>query len=235
MRILRTWALVAFCIVGHDLSAQAEDPCAEGALTKVEIGGDHTLVLRWEGSVRESMDRQIKREFERAQASTRNVLLMLSSCGGDTLSMRKTIAVLRHIKQTHSLTTRVAHGDTCSSACIPVFLQGTTRIAALTSTWLWHQASVETSEGDTIIRRRADAAATDRVMEDYFVPAGVSKRWLKRVRAKIVSGDYWQTGRDLWESNSGIITNTLGNLEKRDPESRVHLQPGVVCGAMCRG
>jgi len=94
---------------------------------------------------------------------------------------------------------------------------------------------VETSEGDTIIRRRADAAATDRVMEDYFVPAGVSKRWLKRVRAKIVSGDYWQTGRDLWESNSGIITNTLGNLEKRDPESRVHLQPGVVCGAMCRG
>ena len=41
---------------------------------------------------------------------------------------------------------------------------------------------------------------TDRVFDDYFALAGVLKKWIARVRRL-----YWQTGRDLWESKSGIV------------------------------
>jgi hypothetical protein len=55
------------------------------------------------------------------------------------------------------------------------------------------------------------------------------------VRPKTAAGDYWQTGRDLWESKSGIITDPLGNLQKVPDDSRLFVMPGVVCGPMCRG
>jgi hypothetical protein len=54
------------------------------------------------------------------------------------------------------------------------------------------------------------------------------------VRPKTAAGDYWQTGRDLWESKS-IITDPLGNLQKVPDDSRLFVMPGVVCGPMCRG
>ena len=78
-------------------------------------------------------------------------------------------------------------------------------------------------------------AATEASFTEYFVPAGASKRWLKRVRQKIKTGDYWQTGENLWDSKSGIVTRPLGNLQQRDKEDRKYLMPGVVCGGFCRG
>ena len=82
---------------------------------------------------------------------------------------------------------------------------------------------------------QVDLAATDASFADYFIPAGVSKRWLKRVRQKIKTGDYWQTGQNLWDSKSGIVTRPLGNLQQRDQEDRKYLMPEVVCGDFCRG
>ena len=82
---------------------------------------------------------------------------------------------------------------------------------------------------------QVDLAATDASFADYFIPAGVSKRWLKRVRQKIKAGDYWQTGQNLWDSKSGIVTRPLGNLQQRDKEDRKYLMPEVVCGGFCRG
>jgi len=55
------------------------------------------------------------------------------------------------------------------------------------------------------------------------------------VRRKIKAGDYWQTGQNLWDSKSGIVTRPLGNLQQRDKEDRKYLMPGVVCGDFCRG
>jgi hypothetical protein len=75
--------------------------------------------------------------------------------------------------------------------------------------------------------------ATEQVIESYYLPAG-SKRWLKAC-AQDGRPDYWQTGRDLWESKSGIITDPLGNLQKVPDDSRLFVMPGVVCGAMCAG
>ena len=151
--------------------------------------------------------------------------------------MQKTVEVLRKIKQTHQLTTVVQRGATCASACIPIFLQGTVRAAALSSTWMLHQVrtlNLADAAADTVAFH-VDLAATEAWFADYFVPAGVSKRWLRRTRQKIKTGDYWQTGQNLWDSKSGIVTRPLGNLQRRDKEDRKYLMPEVVCGDFCRG
>ena len=131
--------------------------------------------------------------FDETKTFTKNVVLIISSCGGETGEMHQTISVLRDIKRTHVLTTAVVRGGNCSSACVPIFLQGSARMAALASVWLLHHAVAEVTDGDTITRR-TDAAATERVIKDYFEPAGVSKRWLKKVRAKIKAGDTGKPG-----------------------------------------
>ncbi|HEY8276667.1 MAG TPA: hypothetical protein VIG52_06705 [Methyloceanibacter sp.] len=84
------------------------------------------------------------------------------------------------------------------------------------------------------IERRTSSAQTSQLFDRYFMPAGVSKKWLARLRRRIAGGnDYWQTGRDLWESKSGVITDPIENLRRR--EQRMYFMPVVVCGEFCRG
>jgi hypothetical protein len=67
---------------------------------------------------------------------------------------------------------------------------------------------------------RVDRAVTRRVFEQYFPEAGVSEGWLNRLRVLIQHSDYWQTGEDLWEDKSGIITDPLDNHAPRGTEQQ---------------
>jgi hypothetical protein len=218
------------------VQAQAADPCSDEGYP-FSITRERTLLILWTGKIRSGMEVGLKIDFDNAKDKVDRVVLVLSSCGGDGWGMQKTVEVLRKIKQTHHLTTVVQRGATCSSACIPIFLQGTVRSAALSSIWMLHQVrtlNLADAAADTVAFQ-VDLAATEAAFADYFIPAGVSKRWLKRVRQKIQAGDYWQTGQNLWDSKSGIVTRPLGNLQQRDKEDRKYLMPGVVCGSFCRG
>ena len=149
--------------------------------------------------------------------------------------MRDAVWVINLIKETHKVHTRVEPGRMCGSACVFVFLTGKRRYGALTSVWLFHEAwGAVAIAGEGSIERRSSSAQTGRLFDRYFVPAGVSTKWLTRVRSLIKDGDYWQTGRDLWESKSGIITEPIENLRRCDKE-RMYFMPPVVCGDFCRG
>ena len=75
---------------------------------------------------------------------------------------------------------------------------------------------------------------TEDFITRYFVPAGVSHDWIQFMRRTIRNVDLWQTGRDLWEAKSGILTEPMSNLEPRE-EGPVNLPPALVCGSVCRG
>jgi hypothetical protein len=62
---------------------------------------------------------------------------------------------------------------------------------------------------------------------------GVSKRWLKRLRTEIKGAEWWQTGRDLWESKSGIITEVLSNTVARDTKEQELPAIALTC-ILCR-
>ena len=57
---------------------------------------------------------------------------------------------------------------------------------------------------------------TERLFNDYFLPAGVSEKWLDRLRGLIKNQDYFQTGEDLVKEESHIITHPLDNVVPGD-------------------
>lgn len=216
--VLRAFGVaVAVGLVSSTL-AQAGDPCANGDLKRVEVS-HRTLSLMWTGTIEMGMHDKIETEFEKAKDEIKRVDLSLNSCGGNIKEMEATIASLRHIKKTHRLETEVGWAHECASACVPIFLQGQSRYGALTSSWVFHEAA-----GPREIEamgRDADKVAvsrelTERLFNDYYVPAGVSKKWLNRLRGLIKDQDYFQTGEDLVKDESHIITNPLDNVIPRD-------------------
>ena len=216
-----TYAVFALCVsfalalVNCDV-AWAGDPCARGDLRVSPMVRGDTLQFKWTGQIGSPMNERIAAELGKAKSSVRSVVLVLSSCGGSLGEAEKVIETLKDVKKTRFLETRVDQGDTCGSACIPVFLQGTRRRAALTSAWLFH----EVSRGRTKERAKGivDRAITERVFQDYFLAAGVSETWLNTLRVMVQHSDYWQTGQNLWESKSGIITDPIDNHVPRRTE-----------------
>lgn len=163
----------------------------------------------------------IEAEFGKAAGAVRRVALSLDSEGGYLPQMERAVAVLKKIRKTHLLDTVVSHGKRCWSACVPVFLTGKNRYGALTSTWLFHEVG-KWSNQHGHRSYTVDRTKTDRLFQDYFLPAGVSQAWLTRLYLLIPHSDYWQTGQNLWENKSGIITHPIDNLVPRGTERRIY-------------
>ncbi len=218
-------------------SAVAADDCADGKLRPVTIAGGDRLVLRWVGKVDKKMASALDDAFERNKLHIKSVELSLHSCGGRVDYMAAVIGVLRHIKETHKLTTVVDQGAMCASACIPIFLASDNRRAALASLWFFHRSwRSELSGGvDEVQTAAPGKSSVERFHERYYAPAGVSREWLRRLRNVIENTNgYWQTGRDLWEAKSGLVTETIGDVLLREDRT-IYIAPAPGCTAMCRG
>jgi hypothetical protein len=196
--------------------ARADDPCSQTALKAAVLPGTNTVQFKWIGQISSPMRDQLSTEFSKAKARARNVVLILSSCGGSVGEAENVIAVLKDIKKTHHLETRVDPGSLCASACIPIFLQGKRRRAALTSSWLFHEVTRRGAIDWT--KKKVDRGRTERIFADYYQQAGVSETWLNQLRIMVQQSNYWQTGQNLWESKSGIITDPIDNHLPRRTE-----------------
>jgi len=214
----------------------AGDPCGPGHMrtAKVQSG---VLELRWEGRLADQMSGDIAAEYDRSKKYISAVSLSLHSCGGSLLYVQRVVSVLEQIKAAHELVTVVDRGATCASACVPIFLAGKRRAAALTSAFYFHPVVMQLGDPGTDEageRMRVRAELTDDVLTRYFVSAGISEDWLQYLRRSLRTHDLWQSGRDLWESKSGIVTETIDNLEPRE-YGPVDLPTGTICGVKCRG
>lgn len=217
--------------------AAAADDCADGKLRPVTIADGDRLLLRWVGKVNKKMASAIDEAFEANSRRVKSVELSLQSCGGGVNYMAATIAVLHHIKETHRLTTVVDQGATCASACIPIFLASDHRRAAMTSVWFFHRSwRKELSGGvDEVLTGAPGKRSVEAFHDRYYAPAGVSRAWLDKLRNIIENtSGYWQTGRDLWESRNGMITETIGDVLLQENRT-IYLAPAPGCTAMCRG
>jgi hypothetical protein len=172
-----------------------------------------TLVLHWAGKIAAPMAREIESAFEQRKGQVRRVVLTLASGGGSVQEGERVIAVLRRIKQTHPLQTVVGHGQMCGSMCVFVYVQGERRTAALSSTWLFHETARTDPTGKHTIS--LNRQLWERLIDDYWVPAGVSSEWIAKIKPLTIRSDYWQTGADLVNEDSGIVHEALGNQRPR--------------------
>jgi len=172
-----------------------------------------SVVLVWTGRVEAGMADAIARAFEQHKATTRRILLTIDSGGGSVPEGRRVIDVLKRIRDTHQLDTYVKPGSRCGSMCVPIYLQGQTRYAATSSLWLFHEVSIRDLKTKQITK--LDRPAFQKLVDDYFIPAGVSKEWLADMMPKTEGADYWQTGEALIREKSNIIHKATSDTNQR--------------------
>lgn len=166
----------------------ASDPSAYGATVSVD------------GSVDESMYEAIVRTV--GASASRRILLHLSSTGGRTKAGFKIVDYLRQLKRDgYTITTYV--DSTCSSMCIPIFMQGQTRLAMPRSRWVFHDAS--NSSG-------TDQQDTARILT-ILSESGADRDFLyDLILTDVFVGGHWTTysGERLVAEQTNIVTDLVG-------------------------
>jgi len=207
-------AIAVVVLLAALVQAASADEVGQGRLrVKLTTSGSEILVMSWQGPVAAPMAAQISDAFEARKGHATRVVLILDSGGGSVAEGERVIDVLGRIKQTHQLMTAVDHGQKCGSMCVFIFVQGHERVGALTSAWLFHEVSrldPNTKQITMLNRPR-----WEHLIDKYFRPAGISEAWIADMKQYTFESDYWQTGADLIQSNSGIINKSLGNQRPR--------------------
>ncbi len=158
------------------------------------------------------MAQEIEKVFDAFKSTRRRFVLALNSGGGSVAEGERVIAVLQRIRQTHQLDTAVERGARCGSMCLPVYLQGTNRYGAHSSSWLFHEI---TRPSPNFGKHTRVDGSYRRLIEKYWIPAGVSRSWIDRMLPLADGHDYWQTGENLIKDGANIITRPLENRTRR--------------------
>jgi ATP-dependent protease ClpP protease subunit len=208
------WAALAAAVAIAPLTLPLADTDAtsddEQASSSFEFNEkDGTLSIAWSGPIVPGMADYLRAALDQYGTASHRVVLFLNSDGGEVDEGDRVIHVLDGIKPTHRLITAVLDGNLCASMCVPVFLQGDHRLAGRTSRWIFHEAA---KPGASEKERMEE---TLRLLQKYYVPAGVSEHWLKRIVPIIERADLWESGGDLIGTNSGIVTHPLEKWTER--------------------
>jgi hypothetical protein len=223
-------------------AASAEEPMAGNASLEFN-DKDGTLNIEWSGPIARGMADYLRSTFATYGAGLHRVILFLDSAGGQVEEGDRVIHVLDELKQTRRLVTVVQDDKLCASMCIPIFLQGNDRLAGRASGWIFHEVTGPGADKKELKQQ------TLQLLDRYYVPAGVSADWIKRIIPIIERANLWQCGGDLIKANTGIVMHPLemwteriaarsgdpAKLEaarrtrsnSRDPASRCHSAPNL--------
>jgi hypothetical protein len=171
------------------------------------------LVMLWRGRIEAPMSAEISAAFEQNKNGVKGVVLKLDSEGGSVAEGERVIGVLREIKKTHKLHTVVGPGRKCGSMCVFIYVQGQKRLAAPASLWLFHEVSFK--DPKTHLITRLDRNSWERLVDKYWLPAGVDQKWIESVKAHTIGSDYWQSGENLLRDGSNIIQQSLSDEQRR--------------------
>ncbi len=203
------WALMLAALVW--LTYEFRDTLAfltTGSLTVSEEGeAADTVRLRWVGPVEAPMSARFREAISEWKSKKSRFVLEISSPGGSLDQGGAVIRQLRDLKRTHQIETVVLAGERCLSMCVPIYLQGTTRVASPRSRWMFHEVRFreQFSDKDSDVPEQAKIRATDKLFADYFKPAGVSESWILVTRNAMRKGDVWRSGQALIDERAGII------------------------------
>lgn len=167
------------------------------------------LVMMWGGEVRPGMAEKIRTAFDKYKDRFHAIELVLDSPGGNVHEGEKVIEVLQSIKKTHRLYTIVMAGKKCGSMCPFIYMQGQKRFAAPASIWLFHEVSRSDKRTHKIYE--LDRAQWERLIDKYWLPAGVNPVWIAEMKKHTFQRDYYQTGQDLLDHDAGIVHKPLSN------------------------
>ena len=189
------------------------DPSTYGAMIYVD------------GAVNESMHDAIVRTV--SAVPSRRIMLHLNSSGGSTKAGFEIIDYLNQLKRDgYTITTYVE--KECSSMCIPIYMQGTIRLATPTSKWVFHDARNAFGTDDRMTRRMLSALATN----------GADAGWLECLifRNVFVGGNLVAySGAGLVRDQSNIITQLVASGHEHETRSEYTEPATEQSSAACHG
>jgi len=97
------------------------------------------IVFLWHDGVAFPMSLRLEETFDEWSGKVDHIIIDLSSPGGAIAEGGKVIDVIKQMKQTHLVETRVQQNRMCASMCVPIYLQGEIRTAHPESRWMFHE------------------------------------------------------------------------------------------------
>jgi hypothetical protein len=129
------------------------------------------------------------------------VVIDFDSEGGQNTEGYKIIKAINSSKARLKIDSFVDNGALCASMCIPLFANGTKRVAGARATFMFHGASPWYTN--------VPSFAGTKEYTDSLLAAGVSEEWLKNLwDIGIFSApmEYWANGEELLNEKSNIVT-----------------------------
>lgn len=179
------------------------------------IRSDRSIVLL-SGIIRSPMEREFKKLIMSLDHS-KPVELRLNSVGGSIYETRSLIEFLNTFKTSGGeLITRVDQGEMCASSCVPLFVQGSKRVAGNVSSFMFHGVAV-------LMITNIPSEFETNIMLKYYREAGIQENWIQEHLAlKVWStpNETWYNGKELYENGSSFVTDLLNNRTLFEPYNR---------------
>ncbi|MEM9330233.1 MAG: ATP-dependent Clp protease proteolytic subunit [Pseudomonadota bacterium] len=176
-----------------------------GRLT-VTRDGD-VVVLSWQSEIDVPMQKRIREAYDAWKDRTKKFVIDLHSPGGALREGRKVIELLNTMKATHLIETHVGSNRACLSMCVPIFLQGESRVASATSKWMFHEPTAYDffSDEEVHVPEFERNYYNNRFFDRYFTNSEMNPVWRENLRKEWVGKDVWKSGRQLVDERSNII------------------------------
>lgn len=166
------------------------------------------VVLTWTGQVELPMHTLLKRAFDDWRNKSQHFLLRLNSPGGSLREGGDVVELLQLIKLTHKLDTYVASRNICMSMCVPIFLQGTKRIAAPDARFMFHEPKRFYDDGSEAKGFSFEREALSRrFFSRYFVNSPIDVDWRIQLEKDWIGKDIYKSGKQLVDERSNIVTD----------------------------
>ena len=212
MRINRFAVPVVFTLlVFVALKTETSILASKGNFSITEVNGRPGAVqFTWRDDIDAPMALRLEEGYLDWRERADTIIINLSSPGGSLREGGKVIDVITRMKKTHVVETRVGKGARCLSMCVPIFLQGQTRVAAANSRWMFHQPILTDMAGDIAEQPEFERNYTsERFFKRYFENSEMDPVWREQLRIDWVGRDVWYTGRQLVDQQANIIENLI--------------------------
>lgn len=175
------------------------------------------LTLKFEELIRPNHAAQLDLALNSCPELT-DLKLLLNSPGGSISETRKIKEVLDTAKSRGVVvTTQVNNGDECDSNCVPLFAQGNIRKAGAVAAFMFHGVSTP------ILTNIPEKASTEEMLA--MIRNGVNDVWLQKLiemQVFSIPAMFWMSGAELYNENSGLVTELLPRFEKFAPYDKTY-------------
>ena len=174
----------------------------------------NAVVVTYEGPIAVPMAENLRTIWDEhgKRPGLEKLILRLNSSGGSSVHGLEVIGILEKIREQVALVTLVGEHDLCASMCIAIYIQGDTRIAASSSSWMFHGASLSPGGYPSLsATTRHFELFRDRNINSGFIDFLFEKNYVT------APGAYWMSGSEL-AVRANIITRLLPPWKPAAPD-----------------